>query len=340
MSVEATPDSELRDLVAQALENNGLLSKLRAELRASVFLTLEENEKFQSKKFTNEKLKNYANTAEGCLAISLVRDFLDYFGLEFTLSVFDPEVGLGKDYGFENKENIRRKLSLGKNSDESKPLLSQALALLLKPSEDRESALPNNNASAGDTKNEYIEKFQSSPKYNGSEVNVHPSENEGNRMILRNGDIANLNDFKNGSNNDDETFSLGRHLTDYSTVRSNYNSANQSSLPPLENTNSNQNVITQNMKSLTINIDNNFQDEHIGDLLKTNSSLKSESMLNRDKSNDNYLPSLQSHTFSGSEIEEEISSGDQFNDSLSLGDEDILSDAASPGKKVENKFSL
>lgn len=66
-------------------------------------------------------MKNYANTAEGCLAISLVRDFLDYFGLEFTLSVFDPEVGLGKDYGFENKENIRRKLSLGKNSGKYVP---------------------------------------------------------------------------------------------------------------------------------------------------------------------------------------------------------------------------
>ena len=38
-------DTELRDLVTQTLENNGLLGKIQAQLRAGVFLALEETDK-------------------------------------------------------------------------------------------------------------------------------------------------------------------------------------------------------------------------------------------------------------------------------------------------------
>ena len=38
-------DTELRDLVTQSLENNGLLGKIQAELRAGVFLALEDTDK-------------------------------------------------------------------------------------------------------------------------------------------------------------------------------------------------------------------------------------------------------------------------------------------------------
>ena len=38
-------DTELRDLVTQTLENNGLLGKIQAQLRAGVFLALEDTDK-------------------------------------------------------------------------------------------------------------------------------------------------------------------------------------------------------------------------------------------------------------------------------------------------------
>ena len=45
-------DTELRDLVTQTLENNGLLGKIQAQLRAGVFLALEETDKTVSSLLT------------------------------------------------------------------------------------------------------------------------------------------------------------------------------------------------------------------------------------------------------------------------------------------------
>ncbi|XP_007948677.1 centrosomal protein 43 [Orycteropus afer afer] len=44
-AVVAEEDTELRDLLVQTLENSGVLNRIKAELRAAVFLALEEQEK-------------------------------------------------------------------------------------------------------------------------------------------------------------------------------------------------------------------------------------------------------------------------------------------------------
>ncbi|XP_015907711.1 centrosomal protein 43 [Parasteatoda tepidariorum] len=86
-------EGELRDLVVQNLESCGFLNKIKAELRAGVFLALSEEESFKKKiPLFNKQLENFLNTDEGKLAVSVVREFLEYFNLSFTLSVFDPEV--------------------------------------------------------------------------------------------------------------------------------------------------------------------------------------------------------------------------------------------------------
>lgn len=86
-------ETELRDLIMQNLENCGFLSKIKAEIRAGVFLALEEDGNFKNKvPLFNKKFDDFVSTCEGKIIISLIREFLDYYSLHFTLSIFEPEV--------------------------------------------------------------------------------------------------------------------------------------------------------------------------------------------------------------------------------------------------------
>ncbi|XP_046573618.1 centrosomal protein 43-like isoform X1 [Haliotis rubra] len=125
--MSADEDTELRDLVAQTLETNGTLGKIRAQLRASVFLALEEQESVQNKTpFLNKDLKQFLSTKEGRQIASLVREFLEFFDLEFTLAVFDPETGLGQDY--DKRATLARELKLPDTGSSPKaPLLSEVV---------------------------------------------------------------------------------------------------------------------------------------------------------------------------------------------------------------------
>ncbi|CAG2053082.1 unnamed protein product [Timema podura] len=125
-------DMELRDLVAQTLENNGTLSKIRAELRASVFLALEEQETCQTQCSLHSKsLTQFLSTRDGPLITSLVREFLEFFKLDFTLSVFDPETSHGKEYSYGGRNRLISDLDLKINKDtyDKEPLLAQILKL-------------------------------------------------------------------------------------------------------------------------------------------------------------------------------------------------------------------
>ena len=90
-------DTELRDLVATTLENAGVLGKIKAELRANVYIALEEGDAVRNKsKLVNNKLNDFLSTTNGRLVASLVREFLEFFDLNFTMAVFDPETNIGK----------------------------------------------------------------------------------------------------------------------------------------------------------------------------------------------------------------------------------------------------
>ncbi|XP_035851538.1 FGFR1 oncogene partner isoform X14 [Sander lucioperca] len=86
-------DTELRDLLIQNLENNGVLNKLKAEMRAAVFLAMEEQDRLENKTpLINENLKKCLNTKDGRLVVGLIVDFLQVFNLDFSLAVFQPEI--------------------------------------------------------------------------------------------------------------------------------------------------------------------------------------------------------------------------------------------------------
>lgn len=95
----------------QTLENSGVLNRIKAELRAAVFLALEEQEKVENKTpLVNESLRKFLNTKDGRLVASLVAEFLQFFNLDFTLAVFQPETSTFQ--GLEGRENLARDLGI------------------------------------------------------------------------------------------------------------------------------------------------------------------------------------------------------------------------------------
>lgn len=128
-------------MLVQTLESNGTLSKLRAQLSASVFLALEKQEPTQNKTpLLNTKLKDFLNTKDGSLAAGLVREFLEFFNMDFTEVVFDEESGMSTEYG--KRDILIKELNLANNiEDPSKqaPLLSQTLKQAKKTAEESAS---------------------------------------------------------------------------------------------------------------------------------------------------------------------------------------------------------
>lgn len=117
-------------MVAQTLESKGVLGKIRAQLRASVFLALEEQEGAEGKMpLMNPDLKKFLNTSEGRLVTGLVREFLEYFELDFTIAVFDPETNFSDKYTGRN--NLARELKLQDiDGNSNQPLLAEVIKRL------------------------------------------------------------------------------------------------------------------------------------------------------------------------------------------------------------------
>nr|XP_019964118.1 PREDICTED: FGFR1 oncogene partner isoform X2 [Paralichthys olivaceus] len=104
-------DTELRDLLLHNLDNSGVLNKIKAEMRAAVFLALEEQDKLENKtSLINENLKKCLNTRDGRLVASLIVDFLQVFNLDFSLAVFQPEISLMN--GVDSRDLVCRDLGL------------------------------------------------------------------------------------------------------------------------------------------------------------------------------------------------------------------------------------
>ncbi|XP_009071222.1 PREDICTED: FGFR1 oncogene partner, partial [Acanthisitta chloris] len=82
-----------------------------AELRAAVFLALEEQEKVENKApLVNESLKSFLGTKDGRLVAGLVAEFLRFFNLDFTLAVFQPESSTLN--GLDGRDNLARDLGI------------------------------------------------------------------------------------------------------------------------------------------------------------------------------------------------------------------------------------
>ncbi|KAG8390656.1 hypothetical protein BUALT_Bualt01G0106300 [Buddleja alternifolia] len=133
---------DLKTLVTRTLEKKGVLAKIRAELRASVFEAIEEEDTVVEKDeglppallgSCNDRAKQLHNSPSGRLLTALLCEYLDWAQLSHTLKVYLPECNLSKDSWKSDLKEFSSKngYDLNRNGD-SGPLLLDVLEGFLK----------------------------------------------------------------------------------------------------------------------------------------------------------------------------------------------------------------
>ncbi|XP_042014907.1 protein TONNEAU 1a-like [Salvia splendens] len=133
---------DLKTLVTRTLEKKGVLAKIRAELRASVFEAIEEEDKVIEKEdglppallgSCNDRAKQLHNSPSGRLLTALICEYLDWSQLNHTLKVYLPESNMPKDSWKSELKDFSSKngYDLNRHGD-SGPLLLDVLEGFLK----------------------------------------------------------------------------------------------------------------------------------------------------------------------------------------------------------------
>ncbi|XWS07879.1 hypothetical protein CRYUN_Cryun41cG0030400 [Craigia yunnanensis] len=133
---------DLKTLVTRTLEKKGVLAKIRAELRASVFEAIEEEDQVIEKEeglppallgSCNDHAKQLHASPSGRLLTALICEYLDWAQLNHTLKVYLPECNLQKDSWKAELKDFSGKngYDLNRNWD-SEPFLLDVLEGFLK----------------------------------------------------------------------------------------------------------------------------------------------------------------------------------------------------------------
>ncbi|CAA7392811.1 unnamed protein product [Spirodela intermedia] len=133
---------DLKTLVTRTLEKKGVLAKIRAELRASVFEAIEDEDRALENEegfvpallgSCNDRAKQLHASPSGRLLTALICEYLDWAQLSHTLKVYLPECNLQRDVWKAELQEFRVKngTDLSRNGD-SGPLLLDVLEGYLK----------------------------------------------------------------------------------------------------------------------------------------------------------------------------------------------------------------
>nr|GMD35258.1 protein TONNEAU 1A-like [Ipomoea batatas] len=133
---------DLKTLVTRTLEKKGVLAKIRAELRASVFEAIEGEDRVIEKEeglppallgSCNDRAKQLHNSPSGRLLTALICEYLDWAQLNHTSKVYLPECNLQKDFWKSELKEFSSKngYDINRNGD-SGPLLLDVLEGFLK----------------------------------------------------------------------------------------------------------------------------------------------------------------------------------------------------------------
>lgn len=101
----------MKDLVIQALESKGVLGQIRARLRSAVFKIVDEQDQQYKMgcglQWENPLLYKILETKIGQLLSEIIREFMEYFRMDYSLSIFIPECGI-------SPERLKKEEILGK----------------------------------------------------------------------------------------------------------------------------------------------------------------------------------------------------------------------------------
>ncbi|XP_071732873.1 protein TONNEAU 1a-like isoform X2 [Rutidosis leptorrhynchoides] len=126
---------DLKTLVTRSLEKKGVLAKIRAELRASVFEAIEEEDKVIEKDeglspallgSCNDRARKLHASPMGHLLTALVCEYLDWAQLSHTMKVYLPECNMQKDAWKAELKDLSNKYGydVNRNGDNGPMLLN------------------------------------------------------------------------------------------------------------------------------------------------------------------------------------------------------------------------
>lgn len=117
--------AEARNAVLEEMTKSGFMDKMRAQLKSEIFKSLEKQKKNLKQNIEFDymtPLHKLAKSREVILSFFLIKEFLQFFEMEYTLPVFENE--------FNFRENVKRETLLSdfflkdKEKDgDSKPVL-------------------------------------------------------------------------------------------------------------------------------------------------------------------------------------------------------------------------
>ena len=122
----------MKELIIQSLETKGVLGQIRAHLRSAVFKVVDEqDQQFNTGcglKWENKTLYKILETKIGTLLAEIIREFMEYFRMDYSLSIFIPECGISPERL--NKKEILGKIGIMSNPSNDKFTAGLHLPLL------------------------------------------------------------------------------------------------------------------------------------------------------------------------------------------------------------------
>eukprot|EP00667_Euglena_gracilis_P011624 EG_transcript_11882 len=115
---------ELKSLVTETLKKRGVLGKFKAQLRKTVISVLDADSN-QTLYAENPKAAAICSTDDGLLLAELIREYLQFYELEYSESVFVPETSLPA--AVSSRAQLEARVCPG-GADPAAPLLAQVLA--------------------------------------------------------------------------------------------------------------------------------------------------------------------------------------------------------------------
>ena len=111
---------DLKNLVIQTLEDEGTLGALRAQLRSRVFKAIEQKAEPAAKQAAGFQWQNPAaqkvhESEDSRLVAHMIKEYLDFYRMDYTLSVYTPEAALQNEPA-QSRDEMARKAGLKSSS--------------------------------------------------------------------------------------------------------------------------------------------------------------------------------------------------------------------------------
>ena len=168
---------EAKDIIMKELERKGVINYMRAKIKKSIIDVISHQKESFKQKLDFDfmtPLHRLNKPKEIVLVCQLIKEFLKFYELEYTLPIFENESNIKEDI---KRETLLKELKLEEKKDSSKPVLLLLLQDKLNNNEDRNNQIHknidrydfnNSNKSEGDLSNNEANKNQLNPSSFGS----------------------------------------------------------------------------------------------------------------------------------------------------------------------------